>query len=365
MNISILGFGTVGRGVYEMIQAAPGMEARKVLVLPQECTESFMVTSIDEITSDAGTDTVVECMGGIHPAYEFASASLKAGKSFVTSNKALVANFGIELQALAEEKGVSFLFSAACGGGIPVLHNISVASQTDSILKCGGILNGTTNFILTKMQGEGKSYQDALFEAQKLGYAEKDPSADVSGLDTLRKVMLLSSVSFSVLPAEGLCREGIENFTSSVADYLSDEGRTLRLMGECGKGEKGIYAYVEPVAVKKTDVEASISSNINYAWYLGENSGLIGLSGQGAGRYPTASAVLRDLSAIMEGKKSMLGKDCVRGVADNSGKECRHTYLLCCDGRFEKTPELSVSDMHEMVRSMREKGSRVFFAQYR
>ncbi|MCR5760780.1 MAG: homoserine dehydrogenase [Sphaerochaetaceae bacterium] len=362
MNISILGFGTVGRGVYEMICKAEGMNVRKVLVLPVECNQSFMVTSIDDIVSDSETDTVVECMGGIHPAYEFASACLKAGKSFVTSNKALVAEFGIKLEALARGKNVSFLFSAACGGAIPVLHNVSVASQTDTVLKCGGILNGTTNFILTSMQEKGGDYSDALKEAQKLGYAEADPTADVSGMDTLRKVMLLSSVAFSLLPVENLCREGIENFSSTVAEYVKNMNMSVRLMGFCGKTEKGIYAYVEPIVLPSSSIEASISSNINYAWYEGENSGFIGLMGQGAGRYPTASAVLRDLTAIAEGKKNMIGKSCVKCSADNSC--CVHPYLLYKDGKFSVTEPVSVSEMHAKVKEMREKGSKVFFAQF-
>lgn len=363
MNISILGFGTVGRGVYEMICKAEGMKARKVLVLPVECTESFMVTSIDEIVNDKETDVVVECMGGIHPAFEFASACLKAGKSFVTSNKALVAEFGIELEALAREKNVSFLFSAACGGAIPVLHNISVASQTDTIIRCGGILNGTTNFILTNMQDNGKDYKEALSEAQKLGYAEADPTADVSGMDTLRKVMLLSSVSFSSFPTENLCCEGIENFSKEVADYVKERDLSVRLMGFCGKTENGIYAYVEPVVVPSLAVEASISSNINFAWYEGQNSGFIGLMGQGAGRYPTASAVLRDLSAVMEGKKSMIGPCCKKIKADNSG--ILNSYLLYIDGVFSSIESISVTEMHEKAKELREKGSKVFFAQYK
>lgn len=363
MKISVLGFGTVGRGVYEMICKAEGMEVRKVLVLPSECNESFMVTSIDEITSDKETDVVVECMGGVHPAFEFASACLRAGKSFVTSNKALVAEYGIELEALAREKNVSFLFSAACGGAIPVLHNISVASQTDRILRCGGILNGTTNFILTNMQDNGKDYKEALAEAQRLGYAEADPTADVSGMDTMRKVMLLSSVSFSSLPVENLCCEGIENFTKDIADYVKERDLSVRLMGFCGKTADGIYAYVEPVVVSSSAVEASISSNINFAWYEGENSGFIGLMGQGAGRYPTASAVLRDLSAVKEGKKSMIGPACTRISSDNG--ICMNSYLLCIDGVFSAIENISVTEMHNKAKELREKGSKVFFAQYK
>ena len=182
MRVAVLGFGTVGVGVYEMLQRAEGLEAGPVLVRPGKDDAPFKVTSIEQITGDPSVDAVAEVMGGVEPAYTYAAAVLRAGKHFVTSNKALVAAKGVELQAAAREAGVAFLFSAACGGGVPFLHNLAIASESDKILSLGGILNGTTNFMLDAMQSEGKDYGDVLRQAQALGYAEADPTADVEGI---------------------------------------------------------------------------------------------------------------------------------------------------------------------------------------
>ena len=185
MKVAVLGYGTVGVGVYEMLQAAKDLEAGPVLVRPGKENEVFKVSSIEKITEDPTVDAVAEVMGGVEPAFTYAMAAIRAGKHFVTSNKALVAAKGVELNRAAKEAGVSFLFSAACGGGVPFLHNLARAVQTDEILSVGGILNGTTNFMLDQMQSTGKDYSDALKEAQALGYAEADPTADVTGREGL------------------------------------------------------------------------------------------------------------------------------------------------------------------------------------
>ena len=174
MKVAVLGFGTVGVGVYEMLKNAPGLEAGPVLVRPGKEDADFKVSSMEAILADPSVGAVAEVMGGIEPANTYVSMALRAGRHVVTSNKALVAAHGIELAQLAREKGVSFLFSAACGGGVPFLHNLAIAAQSDRILALGGILNGTTNFMLDAMQSEGKDYGDVLRQAQALGYAEAD-----------------------------------------------------------------------------------------------------------------------------------------------------------------------------------------------
>lgn len=356
MKVAVLGFGTVGQGVYEMIGKTSFLQAGPVLVLPKECNKSFMVTSIDEIVNDKTVDVVVECMGGIDVAFKFTSACLESGKSIVTSNKALVAARGLELRDLAKKNNVSFLFSAACGGAIPVLHNISIAKQTDSILSCGGILNGTTNFILSGIREKKfASYSDALKEAQRLGYAEADPTADVSGMDTMRKVMLLSAVAFDKLPNEDILNEGIENI-----DLCPKGLGPVKLVGSCGLSKNGIFAYVEPVICKQDSVFASVNSNFNAAYYNGKNSGLITLMGQGAGRYPTASAVLRDLSAISQGKTEMFSESCVAVKADNSS--VKHKYIVSDGKNPEIIESISVASMHAKAKEIREKGGKIFFA---
>ena len=356
MKVAILGFGTVGQGVWEMIDASRDFETGPVLVLEREVSKPFHVTDIKCITQDASVDSVVECMGGINAAFEFTSACLKAGKNVVTSNKALVAAKGLELVKLANENNCGFLFSAACGGAIPILHNISIARQTDTIISCGGIMNGTTNFILSGIKsGKFDSYDQALSRAQQLGYAEADPTADVSGMDTLRKTMLLSAVSFDILPESGLCREGIENI-----DMYKGSG-TVKLVGKCGKNGNGsVYAFVEPVICLPDSPLCGVSSNFNQIMYTGKNSGIISLYGQGAGRYPTASAVLRDLTGLKDGVKNMMLSNCTGGVADNS--QIINRYFVSVDGN-EGITEMSVQAMHEYAAEKRKSGCKVFFAQ--
>jgi len=382
VKVAVLGYGTVGVGVYEMLKAAKGLEAGPVLVRPGKENEAFKVSSIEKITEDPSVDAVAEVMGGVEPAFTYAMAAIRAGKHFVTSNKALVAAKGVELNRAAKEAGVSFLFSAACGGGVPFLHNLARAAQTDEILSVGGILNGTTNFMLDQMQSTGKDYAAALKEAQELGYAEADPTADVTGLDALRKIMLACAVAWGVLPQDGLLNEGIDSLSAAdVKDFMA-RGRVCRLVASGQRAADGrISAYVEPVLVRAGDAESAVLKNYNMARYEGKNAGPIAMIGQGAGRYPTASAVLRDLSGICAGEAAMFPADCVDGSADNSA--AKHAYyvrlpkacgdlfpaakVLADDGKELRilTEEISVQKMHESAAALRKAGHAVFFAAVR
>ena len=382
MKVAVLGYGTVGVGVYEMLKAAKGLEAGPVLVRPGKENEAFKVSSIEKITEDPSVDAVAEVMGGVEPAFTYAMAAIRAGKHFVTSNKALVAAKGVELNRAAKEAGVSFLFSAACGGGVPFLHNLARAAQTDEILSVGGILNGTTNFMLDQMQSTGKDYAAALKEAQELGYAEADPKADVTGLDALRKIMLACAVAWGVLPQDGLLNEGIDSLSAAdVKDFMA-RGRVCRLVASGQRAADGrISAYVEPVLVRAGDAESAVLKNYNMARYEGKNAGPIAMIGQGAGRYPTASAVLRDLSGICAGEAAMFPADCVDGSADNSAaahayyvrlpKACGDLFpaakVLADDGKELRilTEEISVQKMHESAAALRKAGHAVFFAAVR
>ena len=194
MKVSILGHGVVGKGVWEMLKSNPGYEICSVLVKKGEKSADFMTESFEDVVND-DSELVIECMGGIDPAYEFTSRCLEAGKSIISSNKALVAAHGIDLMEIARRKNKAFLFSAACGGAIPILQNLCLARRTDRIIWAGGILNGTTNYILDSMDRRGLGFDEALAEAKALGYAEFDPTADISGMDTLRKIMLISMVA--------------------------------------------------------------------------------------------------------------------------------------------------------------------------
>ena len=378
MKVAVLGYGTVGYGVYEMLKKAEGLEPGPVLVRPGKDDEPFKVCSIEAVIGDPTVDVVAEVMGGVEPAFSYACASLKAGKHFVTSNKALVAAKGPELAKLAEENQVAFLFSAACGGGVPFLHNLSLAVQSDEILSVGGILNGTTNYMLDQMQSTGMSYADALSDAQKLGYAEADPTADVTGLDALRKIMLACAVAFEVLPVEGLLHEGIDSFSAADSSYIQSKGLACRLIASGGKAENdSVYAYVEPVLFDSSAAERSVLKNFNMAKYNGKNVGRIVMIGQGAGRWPTASAVLRDCSDICSGRRIMMKPSCKVGSADNAA--CVHRYMVRIpaniplqlpvteretigDSCYLITGEVSVQAMHEAAKEIRESGYSVFFA---
>ncbi len=382
MKVAVLGFGTVGVGVYEMLQAAPDLEAGSVLVRPGKEDKPFKVSSIDAITGDPSVDAVAEVMGGVEPAFTYALASIRAGKHFVTSNKALVAAKGVELFDAAREAGVAFLFSAACGGGVPFLHNLARARETDVLLSVGGILNGTTNYMLDRMQREGLDYADVLKNAQELGYAEADPTADVTGLDALRKIMLACAVAWGVRPQEGLLNEGIDSLSAAdVQDFMA-RGWTCRLIAGGSKAADGrIAAYVEPVLLSAGEAECAVLRNNNLARYVGQNSGLIAMIGQGAGRYPTASAVLRDLTGIGQGECAMFPPDVANGAADNSG-ESHVYYVRLPKAAADKLPvrqvlseedsvlrvlteELSVQEMHETAAALRKEGCAVFFAAVR
>ncbi len=378
MKVAVLGFGTVGVGVYEMLGQAEGLEQGTVLVRAGKNDAAFKRTSIEDIISDPEIWAVAEVMGGIEPAFSYASAVLKAGKHFVTSNKALVAEKGLELSKLAYENNAGFMFSAACGGAVPILHNLSLAVESDKILSISGILNGTTNYILDSMQRLGLDYEEALKDAQRLGYAEADPAADVSGMDALRKIMLACAVAYNMLPTEGLLNEGIENITAEDVKHFMVRGYTCRLMVRGGRTDESVYAYVEPVLFRAGAPECSVMQNNNMACYEGENSGRISIIGQGAGRYPTASAVLRDLSGILSGRKYMLRENC-RAVKAENDKFKQLYYVRLPEAMASLIPAesvdvenktarlitkpLSVQEMHSKAAEIRKNGGKIFFAE--
>lgn len=379
MKVAVLGYGTVGKGVYDMLRTGSLLEAGPVLVRRGKADEAFKCDDMAAICADETIDCVAEVMGGVDAAYSYAVMALKAGKHFVTSNKALVAARGVELAAFARENGVGFLFSAACGGAVPFLHNLELARENDEIYSLGGILNGTTNYMLDMMQSEGLDYDAALKDAQALGYAEADPTADVSGLDALRKIMLGCAVAYDILPEDGLLNEGIESLRAADAADIKRRGLTCRLLAKGGKNADGsIYAYVQPVLLGADAPECAVKKNFNMAKYTGRNSGLIVLMGQGAGRYPTASAVIRDIECLRAGQREMLTAACSTGAADNAQSVCRYYVRLpeiyahelpaesasVEDGAARViTKEMSVRDMHSFAKRIRKAGAAVFFAE--
>ena len=326
MKIGLLGMGTIGSGVFEIAQSLSGVECKKVL--EKRFQAEYITDNIEEIVKDPEIELVVETMGGLHPAYEFAVQVLENKKHFVTANKLLVSVYGPELTALAKANGVGFLYGAACGGGIAYLANLEIARGIDRITSLGGILNGTTNYILDSMQSKGMDYAQALSEAQALGYAERDPSSDVDGLDTQRKLILACAVGFDAyLKPEDIPTAGISRVLALDTDWAKANGMVLRLCA-CAErnAENAVSAYVEPTLVAANAPEAAILSNVNYAWYKGESYGLMSYIGQGAGKLPTAANVLRDVKSISAGHRFMTSENCAELQPDNSAAS--HAYYV-------------------------------------
>ena len=378
MKVALVGYGTVGKSVYKMLEKAEGLVPGKVLVLPEFYTAPFQTTNYDDILNDAETDAVVECITDAKCGYEYAKAALLAGKHVVSSSKAMVAVYGPELNKLAREKGVAFLFGAACGGSMPILNALSQARVADEVESISGILNGTTNYMLDAMQRKGCTYEDALKTAQQLGYAEADPTADVSGQDSLRKIMLGCAVSYGILPNEGLNREGIENLTAEDVAHFAPKGLVCRLIAKGGKNVDGsVYACVEPVLFKKSAPECSVLDNNNLAKSVCKFNGALVMIGQGAGGDPTASNILRDLVNIRAGYRYFLPEGCVPGKAVNEN-DCHRYYVRVQagdEGLFQAeeaekaenvyriiTAPLAVSRMHQLAADIRAKGRKIFFA---
>ena len=304
MKIGLLGFGVVGKGVYEITCAREDMQVTKVLCLEDiSLPDAEAVKDFKEILNDESIDTVVEAMGGLHPAYEFVRAAIEAGKNVVTSNKALVCTFYDELLPLAQSKGVKFRSTAAVGGGIGWLSELERARRVQTIRQVGGIMNGTCNYILDNMTRKGLNYDDVLKQAQKLGYAEANPSTDVDGIDTWHKVILSANIAFGVtLDKTTVPVAGIRNIQAQDVENFKAHGLVCKLISTGKRTETGYAAYVQPTLVAEGEPEAAVPMNYNLITFLGDTSDRMSFYGQGAGRYPTAYNVVQDLVDVLEGK---------------------------------------------------------------
>ncbi len=312
--IAIIGYGVVGGGITavmeqnaDKIKKAVGDDVAVKYILdlrdfPDSPYGDRVVHDIDTIVNDGDVELVCETMGGSHPAYEFSVACMKAGKSVVSSNKEVVANFGDKLLETAKQNGVSYLFEASVGGGIPVIRSFLTSLAGETISSVSGILNGTTNYILTKMKNEGREFDDVLAEAQVLGFAEKDPSADVDGIDAKRKIIILSALASGILAPEGdVYAETLRNVTP--ADFHAAEawGGTVKLIARSNMTEGGLEAYVCPMFVPWSCSLAAISDVYNGISVTSPVTGDIMYYGRGAGRFPTAGAVMADVCAVLSG----------------------------------------------------------------
>lgn len=304
MRIGLLGFGVVGRGVYDLTKDREDITVAKVVCLEDVSLPDAEVTrDFQSVLSDSSIDTVVEAMGGLHPAYEFVRAAMEAGKNIVTSNKALVATFYDELIPLAQEKGLLFRCTAAVGGGIGWLSELERARRSQQILQVGGIMNGTCNYILDSMTRLGLGYDEALSQAQKLGYAEANPTTDVDGIDTWHKVILSSNVAFGVsVDGSTVPAAGIRHITAEDVRNFKEHGLVCKLVST-GMMENGkLSAFVQPTLFPAGEPEAAVNENYNLITLIGSASGRMSFYGQGAGRYPTAYNVVQDCTDVLQGK---------------------------------------------------------------
>ena len=304
MRIGLLGFGVVGRGVYDITKGRDDIKVVKVVCLEDVSLPDVVVTKdFREVLNDDTIDTVIEAMGGLHPAYEFVRAAMEAGKNIVTSNKALVANFYDELIPLAEEKGICFRCTAAVGGGIGWLSELERARRIQVIEQVGGIMNGTCNYILDSMTRLGLGYAEALSQAQALGYAEADPTTDVEGIDTWHKVILSSNIGFGIrLESATVPVSGISKIKASDVENFKAHGLVCKLISTGKRTENGFSAYVQPTLVAEGNPEAAVPANFNLITLVGSASGRMSFFGQGAGRYPTAYNVVQDCADVLSGK---------------------------------------------------------------
>ena len=304
MNIGLLGCGVVGGGILDFCAGQEDLTVTKVLVRrPRPDLGALAVTDIADIVSDEGIGIVAEVMGGLHPAYEYICAALKAGKHVVTANKAVISAYYPELTGLARECGVSLRCTAAVGGGIPWLTNLERCKRLDSICELGGIMNGTTNFIMDAMHASPVSFPEILKQAQELGYAEADPSADIDGDDARRKLTISANIAFDALvQEEDIPMFGIRTVTDGDIRAFKAHGFVCKLLATAKEAEGGVCAFIEPTLVDSHDLEAAVPKNFNLITYCGEKVGRHSFFGQGAGRYPTAFNAVEDCLDIVAGK---------------------------------------------------------------
>ncbi|QEY34221.1 homoserine dehydrogenase [Caproiciproducens galactitolivorans] len=309
VKIAVMGYGVVGSGVVEVLtnhseniarRAKEEISIKYILDLrdfPGSPFGSKFTKSFETILNDPEVKIVVEVMGGLHPSFEYVKACLEAGKSVVTSNKELVAAKGAELLKIAQKNNLNFLFEASVGGGIPIIRPISQCLAANDVVEIAGILNGTTNFILTKMIREQMTFEDALALAQKLGYAERNPAADIEGSDACRKICILASLAYGkhVYP-EQVHTEGITKIALADVEYAAAWGGVVKLIGQVRALENGkLQIIVCPMFIPRESQLATVDDVFNGIMVRGDSTGDVVFYGKGAGKLPTASAVVADV----------------------------------------------------------------------
>ena len=338
VGVAILGLGVVGGGTYKILtdnkeyfKSSQGLDVTVESVLEKNpdrakalgINSKIVATNIEEVVSNPNVDIVVEVIGGIEPAKSFVLKALMSGKTVVTSNKELFAKHWSELEKEAKANNAGLFFEASCVGGVPIIRTLQEGMQANKILSLKGIINGTTNYILTKMSSSGASYEEALKEAQKLGYAEFNPTADVEGFDATYKLSILSSLAFNTKVAvDNVHREGITSITKEDIYYGKELGYTLKLLGIGKRTDKGVEVRVHPTYVSNGNPLASVNDSFNAVHLVGDAVGEIMLYGRGAGALPTGSAIVSDV--IFAAKHT----DYYYATFDNSEKGSKATKFV-------------------------------------
>lgn len=383
INIAILGFGVVGSGTAEVltenktiIEERLGCEYNIKYILdlrdfPDSPFSNLITHDFKNILNDPEVSIVAEMMGGSHPAYDFTKACLEEGKSVVTSNKEVVSTFGVELCKIARENGVRYLFEASVGGGIPVIRPIINDLSSNKITEINGILNGTTNYILTSMKNSGSTFEDALAVAQKLGYAEANPSADVDGIDAARKIVILAALASGKLidpksiPTFGITKISLDD--TKVADAF---GCSIKLIGHATVKDGKMIAFVSPRVVPASNPLSRIDDVFNGILVDANMVGEVMFYGPGAGKLPTASAVVADIIDIIANRNAVVKpivweEACVSDIASFDEYSCKRLFITRTypnniagtvkeiDGLFGVlTAEMSESTANELALSL-------------
>ena len=355
ISIALLGFGCVGSGTAEVltenkkiIEARLGCEYQIKYILdlrefPNSPFGDLVVHDFNTILNDSDVSIVAEMMGGSHPAYDFTKACLEAGKSVVTSNKEVVAKYGVELGEIAAKNGARYMFEASVGGGIPIIRPMTVDLASNKIKKINGILNGTTNYIITSMRDAGVSFEDALKEAQRLGYAEANPAADIEGIDAARKAVILGAVATGkLISPDAIHREGVTKITLSDVALARKLGYEIKLIGYVEDVDGKLMSFVSPMAVPNANPLARVDDVFNGVLVNANMVGEVMFYGPGAGKLPTASAVVADIVDIIAKRNTEINalgwvNADVNDVADFAEFSCRRMVIttVSTDGCVE------------------------------
>lgn len=374
MKIGLLGIGTIGTGVYEQLAGRNDISVKKILErrdIPH--LADMIVRNFDDILNDPEIDTVVELMGGVHPAYDFALSALKAGKNIVTANKLMLSYHLEDLLAASAESGAQLRIDASVGGSIPYLYNLMRATRANDISSVYGIVNGTTNLILDTMQTSGADFADVLAQAQAAGFAEADPTADIDGIDARSKLCISASLAFgSYVHPDDVAMEGIRHITAADVKQFKKLGLVCRLIARADLAENGVCASVEPTLLGADEPETLVHRGDNLITMIGSYSGKHSFFGQGAGKDPTAFNVILGLTDILNGAVPM-HKVAPSGRANVNNSALSRRYYLRTSAKVDVAGEkldegvyltnpMTVQQMHSLAAELRAEDPALFFA---